>query len=57
LALAAPLAAQEKKAPKKPLAKPAAGKRAHSKPTPQQIREFNKLEKKEQKTGDGARTR
>jgi hypothetical protein len=41
--------AEEKKPAKKPLAKPAADKRAHSKPSPQQIREFNKLEKQEEK--------
>jgi hypothetical protein len=49
--------AEEKKPAKKPLAKPAADKRAHSKPSPQQIRKFNELEKKEKQTGDGARTR
>ena len=40
LMLALPSAAQDKRA-----ARPA----AHSKPTPQQIRKFNELEKKEQK--------
>ena len=44
LALAIPAAAQEKKT-KKPTARPA----AHAKPTPQQIRRFNELEKKEEK--------
>jgi hypothetical protein len=45
LALAGPLVAQEKKPAKKPVAKTP----AHSKPSPQQIREFNKLEKQEEK--------
>ncbi len=46
VALALPsLAAQEKKpAPRKPAGKPL----AHAKPTPQQIRRFDELEKKEQ---------
>jgi hypothetical protein len=46
LTLALPsLAAQEKKpAPRKTTAKPV----AHAKPTPQQIRRFDELEKKEQ---------
>ena len=42
LALAIPVAAQEKKPAKKPAARPA----AHAKPSPQQIRRFNELEKK-----------
>ena len=45
LALAVPVAAQEKKPAKKPAARPA----VHGKPTPQQIRRFNELEKKQQK--------
>lgn len=44
-ALAMPAAAQEHK-PKKPAGK--AEHPAHSKPTPQQIRKFNRLEKKEE---------
>jgi hypothetical protein len=46
-ALAMPAAAQEQK-PKKPAGKPAAQRQAHAKPTPQQLRRFNELEKKEQ---------
>jgi hypothetical protein len=45
LALALPAAAQEKKPAKKPAAKPV----AHGKPTPQQIRRFNELEKRQPK--------
>ena len=46
LALALPAAAQEKQAPKKG----SAGRPpAHSKPTTQQIRRFNELEKKKEK--------
>ena len=45
LALAVPVAAQEKKPAKKPAAKPV----AHAKPTVQQIRRFDELEKKQQK--------
>ena len=52
LALAFPVAAQQKK-PKKPAGKPS----AHSKPTPQQIRKFNELEKKEEKQQGGIRGR
>ncbi len=53
--LALPAAAQEEK-PKKPAAKhamtkPAGQRAAHSKPSAQQIRKFNELEKKEQKAG------
>ncbi len=44
LALALPVAAQES-ARTKPARKPS----AHSKPTPQQIRKFDELEKKEEK--------
>ena len=44
VALAFPAAAQEKKPARKPGARPP----AHAKPTPQQIRRFNELEKKEQ---------
>ena len=44
LALAAPLAAQD--APKKKAAKK---QMAHKKPTPEQIRKFNELEKKQKK--------
>jgi hypothetical protein len=40
--LAVPAAAQDRKPAKKPAAKPA----VHTKPTPQQIRKFNDLEKK-----------
>jgi hypothetical protein len=54
LALTIPVAAQEKA--KKPAPKPSPGAKsarhvppAHSKPTPQQIRKFNELEKKESK--------
>lgn len=46
-ALAAPALAQEKKPTKKPAARPAAQRPAHAKPTPQQIRRFKELEKKE----------
>ena len=52
--LAVAVAAQEKDKPKKPAAKPAMAKpvgqrAAHSKPTVQQIRKFDELEKKEEK--------
>ena len=43
VALAFPAAAQQRKPVKRPAAKPA----AHAKPTPQQIRRFNELEKKQ----------
>jgi hypothetical protein len=47
-----PLAAQEQPAKKKAAAKkPAAAKpAAHAKPTPEQIRKFNELQKKQQAT-------
>ena len=51
LLVSMPLASQEKaKAKKKPAAtKPAvAQQKAHSKPTPEQIRKFNELQKKKQ---------
>jgi len=45
LLVSAPLAAQEKKAVKK---KPVAAKKTpHQKPTPEQIRKFNELQKKQ----------
>lgn len=44
----APAVAQEKKAPPKKAQKMPAGK-AHSKPTPEQIRKFDQLEKKQGK--------
>ena len=47
LALALPALAQEKK----PARKPGAGRVAHAKPTPQQIRRFKELEKKEEIRG------
>jgi hypothetical protein len=49
LVLALPLAAQETLLKKKPAAKkPAAAKKtSHRKPTPEQIRKFNELEKKQ----------
>ena len=49
LLLALPLAAQETPVKKKPAAKkPAAAKKtSHRKPTPEQIRKFNELEKKQ----------
>ncbi len=45
--LALPAAAQEKRPVRKPAAK-SAEHPAHSKPTPQQIRRFDQLEKKEE---------
>jgi hypothetical protein len=49
LVLALPLSAQETPVKKKPAAKkPAAAKKtSHRKPTPEQIRKFNELEKKQ----------
>jgi hypothetical protein len=49
LLIALPLAAQETPVKKKPAAKkPAAAKKTpHRKPTPEQIRKFNELEKKQ----------
>ena len=49
LLLTLPLAAQETPVKKKPAAKkPAAAKKtAHRKPTPEQIRKYNELEKKQ----------
>jgi hypothetical protein len=46
LAIAVPVAAQDKPAPKKK--KPAAKQVAHKKATPEQIRKFNELQKKNQ---------
>ena len=46
LLLSAPLAAQERPAKKKPAAK-AKKMKSHQKPTPEQIRKFNELEKKQ----------
>jgi Spy/CpxP family protein refolding chaperone len=43
-----PAAAQDKKAPPKPQRKMPVAK-GHSKPTPEQIRKFNELEKKQGK--------
>ena len=51
LALALPVAGQDTNA-KKPAPKRQPHVSAHTKPTPQQIRKFNELEKKEQ-TGSG----
>ena len=48
--LAVAVAAQDKDKPKKPaMAKPVGQRAAHSKPTAQQIRKFDELEKKEEK--------
>ena len=47
LALALPAAAQDKPAPKKKAA--AAAAKAHKKPSAEQIRKFNELEKKRQR--------
>jgi len=49
LLLALPLAAQETPVKKKPAAKKSAAtkKTSHRKPTPEQIRKFNELEKKQ----------
>lgn len=63
LALAMPVAAQDDKAqqdqkPRKPATKPpvrrSARRPAHAKPTPEQIRRFNKLEKEEEQDKPGA---
>ena len=51
LALSAPLAAQEEPVKKKPAAKKkqaTATQGAHKKPTPEQLRKFKQLEKKQQ---------
>jgi hypothetical protein len=49
LALSTPLAAQEEKkaVKKKPVAAKAKKPKAHQKPTPEQIRKFNELQKKQ----------
>ena len=54
MALAIPAAGQEAGKPKRPaaksaMAKPVGQRAAHSKPTAQQIRKFDELEKKEEK--------